>query len=184
MRAQISSVAPWHFVLLSLGCFPAVNAVTRPARHFPTMKIRSISSLAFLLGFVPALPAAEAPPTDVVVITHGKMDAAYAQGLPLLANSSYKISAGRRVTAPGQVEIHAHDTDILLVMEGTATFVTGGQAEGAKPSGEGEMRGEKITGGTRHELQKGDVVVVPNGVPHWFTAVSNPFLYFVVKVTK
>jgi hypothetical protein len=26
--------------------------------------------------------------------------------------------------------------------------------------------------------------VIPQGTPHWFTEVSNPFLYLVVKVTK
>jgi quercetin dioxygenase-like cupin family protein len=33
-----------------------------------------------------------------------------------------------------------------------------------------------------HELSTGDVLVVPEGVSHEFTAVSEPFLYFVVKV--
>jgi quercetin dioxygenase-like cupin family protein len=36
---------------------------------------------------------------------------------------------------------------------------------------------------TRH-LTKGDVIVIPAGVPHWMTEVSNPFLYLVIKVTK
>ncbi len=33
-----------------------------------------------------------------------------------------------------------------------------------------------------HELSEGDVLAIPNGVPHQFTDVSDPFLYFVVKV--
>ncbi len=129
-------------------------------------------------------PAPSAPPTDTVVIEHGKVDAAFAQGMPLLVNTSYKVQAGRRVTAPGQVELHERDTDIFYITEGTATFVTGGKMEGGKPSGAAEVRGEKIAGGTTHTLKKGDIVVVPAGVPHWFTEVSNPFLYLVVKVTK
>ena len=32
-------------------------------------------------------------------------------------------------------------------------------------------------------LVKGDVMVVPNGVPHWFEKVQAPFLYYVVKAT-
>jgi quercetin dioxygenase-like cupin family protein len=142
-------------------------------------------TLAFVLPTaVFAADAPAAPPTETVVIEHGKVDAAFAQGMPLLVNSSYKIQAGRRVTAPGQVEVHERDTDILYILEGTATFITGGKTEGGKTTGTGEIRGEKITGGTTHKLQKGDIVVVPNGTPHWFTEVSNPFLYFVVKVTK
>ena len=32
------------------------------------------------------------------------------------------------------------------------------------------------------ELSEGDVLAIPSGLPHQFTAVSDPFLYFVVKV--
>jgi quercetin dioxygenase-like cupin family protein len=39
-----------------------------------------------------------------------------------------------------------------------------------------------VKGGTPHDLGEGDVLAVPNGVPHQFTEVSDPFLYFVVKV--
>ena len=31
-------------------------------------------------------------------------------------------------------------------------------------------------------LTKGDVIIVPNGTPHWFKEVSGPVLYYVVKV--
>jgi mannose-6-phosphate isomerase-like protein (cupin superfamily) len=30
----------------------------------------------------------------------------------------------------------------------------------------------------------GDVVVVPNGTPHWFKQVNGPLLYYVVKVRQ
>jgi quercetin dioxygenase-like cupin family protein len=148
-----------------------------------------MKSLATLVSFLAAaafVSAAEpsAPPTDTVLIESGKVAAAFAQGMPMLVNSSYKIQAGRRVTAPGQVEIHEHDTDIFYVTDGTATLVTGGKTEGGKTTGAGEIRGDKIAGGATHKLKKGDILVVPAGVPHWFTEVSNPFLYLVVKVTK
>lgn len=148
------------------------------------MNKTSVLILALVFGIARTAIAADAPPTDTVVIDHAKVDAAFAKGMPMLVTDSYKIQAGRRVTAPGQVEVHEHDTDIFYIMEGTATLVTGGKTEGAKTTGAGEVRGDKIAGGTPRSLQKGDIVVIPKGVPHWFTAVSNPFLYFVVKVTK
>ena len=140
--------------------------------------------VALSLGLARATFAAGAPPTDVVLFERAKMDDAFAKGMPMLVNSSYKIQAGRRVTAPGQVEIHEHDTDIFYITEGTATIVTGGSANGAKPSATGEIRAETITNGVTRHLTKGDVIVIPSGVPHWFTEVSNPFLYLVIKVTK
>ncbi|MEO6993467.1 MAG: cupin domain-containing protein [Lacunisphaera sp.] len=128
-------------------------------------------------------PKIDAPPTDTVVIEHGTVDNAFVKGLPLLINSSYKIQTGRRI-GPGNVEYHEYDTDILYITEGSATVVTGGTLENPKTVGPGEIRGDKITGGTTHNLTKGDIIVIPHGVPHWFTEVSNPCLYFVVKVTK
>ncbi len=148
------------------------------------MKTIPIIVLSVALGLSHAAAAAEPPPKEVVLLDHAKVEAAFAKGMPMLVNSSYKIQAGRRVTAPGQVEVHEHDTDIFYVLEGTATIVTGGTAAEAKATGAGEVRGDSIIGGTKRTLAKGDVFVIPNGVPHWFTEVSNPFLYFVVKVTK
>ena len=40
----------------------------------------------------------------------------------------------------------------------------------------------RCEGGTPHALGEGDVLAIPAGVPHQFTEVSDPFLYFVVKV--
>jgi len=134
-------------------------------------------------AFLPVAIAAEPPPTDVVVIDHAKIDDAFARGQTVLANSSFKVLAGRRV-APGVVEIHEHDTDIFYIVEGSATFVTGGTAVDAKPTTPGEIRATEISGGTPHQLTKGDVIVIPSGTPHQFTAVSGTFLYYVVKVTR
>jgi len=33
-------------------------------------------------------------------------------------------------------------------------------------------------------LAKGDVIIVPKGIPHLFKDVKAPFLYYVVKVTS
>ena len=44
---------------------------------------------------------------------------------------------------------------------------------------------EFVEGGITHKKTvKGDVVVIPNGVPHWFKEVKAPFLYYVVKVRQ
>ena len=135
------------------------------------------------LGLARPMLAAEPPPAEVVLLDHAKVDAAFAKGMMLMQNSSYKILAGRRVM-PGVVEIHDHDTDVFYVLEGTATFVTGGTAVEPKTESPGEIRAKEITGGVAHQLTKGDVIVIPSGIPHRFTEVSGTFLYFVVKVTK
>ena len=45
-----------------------------------------------------------------------------------------------------------------------------------------EIRGAAVQGGEVRQITAGDVVVVPNGVPHWFRDVPGPLDYYVVKV--
>jgi glc operon protein GlcG len=61
-------------------------------------------------------------------------------------------------------------------------LVTGGAPVGTKPIAAHELRGTSVTGGETRQLVPGDVIIIPNGVPHWFKEVSAPFNYYVVKV--
>ncbi len=112
---------------------------------------------------------------------HQAVQAKFATGGLLLDAGAYKLDAGRR-DAPGEVEYHAHTVDVMHVVEGSATVVTGGEMVGVRSAGDGELRADSVTGAQPHELSAGDVLAVPAGVPHQFTRVSDPFLYFVVKV--
>jgi glc operon protein GlcG len=147
--------------------------------------MKSISLIALLaLGFACRVAAVDAPPTDVVVIDHAQVETTFAKGLPpWIVNSSYKIQAGRRLVG-GTPELHEHDTDILWITEGSATFVTGGKVVDLVTKSPGEFVGKSIEGGVERKVVKGDLIVVPQGVPHWFKAVDGTLLYFVVKVTK
>jgi glc operon protein GlcG len=99
----------------------------------------------------------------------------------LLDTQGYKLDAGRR-DAPGEVEFHERVVDVMHVVEGRATVVTGGEMREVREVGPGELRAAAVEGATTHELQEGDVLAIPSGVPHQFVQVSDPFLYFVVKV--
>ena len=96
-------------------------------------------------------------------------------------NRNYMVHTSRR-EKPGQAEIHTLDTDIIYVLEGTATFVTGGSAIETKQTAPDEFRGVRIDGGEVRQLSKGDVIIVPNNTPHWFREVSGTFLYYTIKV--
>jgi uncharacterized protein GlcG (DUF336 family) len=119
---------------------------------------------------------------DVSHLDSPRVASAFEKGAPLIETATFKVHASRR-DAPGQAEVHVLDTDIVYVLEGTATLVTGGNAEEAKTTAPDEIRGASIAGGVSRRLVKGDVVVIPNGVAHWFKDVKGPFLYYVVKVT-
>jgi uncharacterized protein GlcG (DUF336 family) len=105
----------------------------------------------------------------------------FARGGLFLEAPGYKLDAGRR-DAPGEVEYHERVVDVMHVVEGTASVRTGGTMVDARQTAPGEIRARAIDGGTSHQLAAGDVLAIPAGVPHQFTEVSDPFLYFVVKV--
>lgn len=119
--------------------------------------------------------------SGVVYIPADQVNAAFAKGAVLVDHGNYMVHASRRDTE-GQVEIHVNDADIIYVLEGTTTFVTGGQIVGATTTAPGEIRGTTVRGGDTRTLTKGDVIIVPKGTPHWFKDVSGPVLYYVVKV--
>jgi glc operon protein GlcG len=119
--------------------------------------------------------------SKVSYIPADQVRAAFAKGAVLINNGSYQVHASRR-EEPGQVEVHLKDTDVIYMLEGTTTFVTGGTMVGGKTTAPDEIRGSNVQGGETRTLTKGDVIVVPNGTPHWFKAVAGPVLYYVVKV--
>jgi glc operon protein GlcG len=121
-------------------------------------------------------------PAAVEALASSDVTAAFKAGKPLLENGQFKIHASRRETA-GMAEVHTRDTDIVYVLDGSATLVTGGTVVDGATTAMDEIRGAAISGGEIRQLTKGDVVVVPNGVPHWFKQVNGPLLYYVVKVT-
>jgi glc operon protein GlcG len=136
---------------------------------------------------VAADDAVSATPSNdaATVFPKEQVDAAFAKGAVLFENPSvnYAIHASRR-TEPGQAEVHTLETDVIRVVSGTATLVTGGAVEEGRETAPNEIRGRAITGGETRSLSAGDVVIVPRGVPHWFKEVlaSEPLLYYVIKV--
>jgi uncharacterized protein GlcG (DUF336 family) len=127
-------------------------------------------------------PAAPTAGQAATFLDAKQVATAFARGAPLLENEQLKIHASRR-EAPGMAEVHTRDTDVVYVLAGSATLVTGGTVIDGANTAPHEIRGTSVRGGDTRRLVKGDVVVVPNGTPHWFKEVEGPFLYYVVKVT-
>lgn len=123
-------------------------------------------------------------PTAVMFFDAQTVNAAFQKGAVLLGDDkgeNYQVHASRREKS-GLVEVHELDTDIIYVLDGTATIVTGGKSLESKQIAPNEFRGTSVEGGETRNLKKGDVVIVPKGTPHWFKQVDGAFLYYVVKV--
>jgi len=127
-----------------------------------------------------AMPASKQP---VLFFDAKQVSTSFSTGAALLDGSdrNYMVHTSRR-DKPGLAEIHTLDTDIIYVMEGTATIVTGGTAVDAKEITPNEIRGSRIDGGVTRQLSKGQVIIVPNNTAHWFKEVNGEFLYYTIKV--
>ena len=124
-----------------------------------------------------------APLTKSAFVSHDKINGCNAAGT-FVNTPEYMIQCSHR-TGPGVVEIHKKETDVIYVIDGTATFVTGGTPNDVTAADTDQPRGKTSTGGEEHHLVKGDVIAVPAGQPHWFKEVpSSGVSYYVVKVLK
>jgi mannose-6-phosphate isomerase-like protein (cupin superfamily) len=147
------------------------------------MRLFRLAAVTALVALPVGMARAQSDDASVRYLGHDEVTAAFAKGKPMIEVGDYKIHASRR-EGPGLVEVHTRDTDIAYVLQGSATLVTGGTAVGLKEIGTEEFRGSAIQGGETRQLNPGDVVVIPNGTPHWFKEVKAPFLYYVVKVRQ
>lgn len=134
-------------------------------------------ALAALCLSAPLSPASAA---DVVYIPSEKVAAAKATPGTLTSGEDHRVSMGRRVET-GQSEVHANETDIFYILEGSAMFVTGGTVLGGIVTAPGQVRGSGIHEGQTHHLSPGDVIVVPSNTPHWFSEVPDLVVYYIIK---
>jgi glc operon protein GlcG len=159
-------------------------------------KVLTITAIVFLLFCAAATAQTPAPAKSVTenssapnvspsvkFIPSSEVQASFEKGSPLVDHSgrNYAVITGKRDKA-GTAELHEKDTDVFYVVDGTATYVTGGKIIDSKTLSPGEIRGSGIEGGETRQLSKGDVIIIPAGAPHWFKDVQGPFHYFVVKV--
>jgi len=107
----------------------------------------------------------------------------------------YNVAVGvihRPQTPPGVAAVHYKVSEIYHVTGGAGTLVTGGTMVNAKPrpadaisvrleDGPGAS-GTAIQGGVTRRIKAGDVVVIPAGVPHWFSEIEGSITYIVVRV--
>jgi mannose-6-phosphate isomerase-like protein (cupin superfamily) len=86
---------------------------------------------------------------------------------------------------PGGGEVHQSFADLFYIVDGRASLVTGGEIVEPKTTVPGEIRGSSVKGGTRQDLQAGDVVHIPAGMPHQMLLEEGQTVtYFVLKAQE
>ncbi len=123
-------------------------------------------------------PAANADPSGVIYLPNSQVSQSFAKGAVLYNGNperNYRVHIFHR-DKPGEVEVHTKDTDIFYILDGAATFGTGGTIVGGKDTAPGEVRAAAMEGGVDRTISKGDIVIIPANVPHRFKEIQQPIL--------
>jgi mannose-6-phosphate isomerase-like protein (cupin superfamily) len=83
----------------------------------------------------------------------------------------FNVTIEHRIAVPQGAAIHDKDAELFYVIDGAATIVTGGKLVDPTRNGD-NVNGKSIEGGTAQVVGRGDFVLVPAGVPHWFSKVE------------
>jgi quercetin dioxygenase-like cupin family protein len=135
---------------------------------------------AIAILFAMAVLMTGAGGSGATYVDHDKVAAALAKGGPLVKGSNLNVGGSFR-TKGSEPEIHEKTTHIWYVMDGSATFVTGGTLTGTKAPNAGTTKGTNIEGGQTQQLAKGDVIVIPPGTPHWWKEVPKSITLYAVN---
>ena len=135
---------------------------------------------AFVIA-MSAVTAADGVPTAVTYVPHDKAAATFVKGGQIVGDKGLTMLANRR--GAGEVEVHEKTNHIFIVTEGKATFVTGGTLVSPRQTAPGQTRAASVDGGTIYHLEKGDVITVPAGTPHWFKEVpTQTIAYYAINL--
>jgi mannose-6-phosphate isomerase-like protein (cupin superfamily) len=155
---------------------------------------------------VPSVGGAQgtAPPSAATDITAAEFatvlksmnpDGVSDQQIKVVDIGKYNVAVGilhRSAKAKQTAIAHSQVTEIYYVVKGRGTFVTGGTITGATPApADGatvkvlvgpSTTGPGVQGGQSRTIGPGDVIVVPPGVAHWFSAIEQDLDYLVFRV--
>src|ERR1700704_525731 len=141
--------------------------------------MKSVLVLAMLLTTA-LLMAADGVPTTVTYVPHDKVSATMVKGGEIINDHGLIVLAQRR--SAGEVEVHEKTNHVFIIVEGEATFVTGGTLVGARETAPGQTRAASVQGGVVHHLTKGDVITIPAKTPHWFKEVpTKTIAYYAIN---
>jgi mannose-6-phosphate isomerase-like protein (cupin superfamily) len=83
----------------------------------------------------------------------------------------YNVNMEHRVSMPQNAAVHDKEAELFYVIDGGATLVTGGKLVNPTRNGDNQTA-NSVEGGTSKKIGKGDFILVPEGTPHWFSAID------------
>ncbi len=127
----------------------------------------------------------------VAVVHRGAMGGGAANPAPAAAANPQPACGEQRPNATGPTGIMHDDTaESYVVISGSATLITGGTiVNGRRSAPENEVTtilngpscGGTMVGYTTRNIKTGDIIIIPEGVPHGFSAVPDHVTYLSIR---
>ena len=143
-------------------------------RSFAISIALTIVTAAAAAVVVAQQPAAQTAPPEMKTYTSAadvQALIAQAKGARLLAAAPYTVGMEYRAMV-GPAAVHEREAEIFYIMEGTGTLVTGGKLVNETRTNPTNLSGTGVEGGLSRTVSKGDFILVPEGTPHWFSAIG------------
>lgn len=153
------------------------------------------SSAVVFADSLPPKEATDIPKSDIdEVLKHAPP--AVDQTLRVVDLGKYNLAVGvihRGPTKPGEPVggiSHSDTTETYIIISGGGTLVTGGTIVNGKPAPansevvkvlNGPSTGGRIENGVSRKVGPGDVIIIPFGVPHGWTDITDHVDYLSVR---
>lgn len=98
-----------------------------------------------------------------------------------ISGLGYRLAVDRR-TPPQNAAVHQTEAELWVVIDGSGAITTGGTVVPIEK--DGKVVGRRIEGGTAQKLSKGDVVMIPEGVPHQVTEFSPSLTFLTFEIPR
>jgi len=151
---------------LAIGSVAAQSQQT-PQQPAPTKTYASAADIKALLAKAKADHKPGQPTVVERIITLA----------PYGANLEYR-------TAVGPAAVHEKEAELFYVLEGSGVLTTGGKLTNEKRNNAENLTGTGIEGGMDQAMAKGDVAIVPENTPHWFSKINGAIVLMSLHVPR
>lgn len=145
------------------------------------MRYLAAIAASFTLG---VFVTAAGVPMKVHYVNHERVASTMVKGGQIIGDNGLIVLANRAVQRGA--EMHDKTNHVFIIVDGEATFVTGGKLIKPNVISPGQTRADGIEGGEVHHLSKGDVITIPANTPHWWkdTSATGSVGYYAVNIEQ
>ncbi|WP_343615021.1 cupin domain-containing protein [Novosphingobium sp.] len=83
---------------------------------------------------------------------------------------------------PRPPAVHVREAEYVTVMQGSGWMLSGGTMTQSHETHPGLLEGGEIQGGTKRALKRGDVFLIPAGMPHYFGIEGEGLVLLGIKI--